>query len=289
MGGGDKHAPGDDLYENVILWAAKQGMVGVNVNYRFADYRTGRNLCPVQEQDLSAAVDWIAVNIAAYGGDPNRMFLWGHSAGGSAVAGFASNPAFYGNDPIVKGIFLLSAPIDPMLDEQSGRGVPYYGKTAPGLHRPRGREDAALRSRFRCCLATAPRRRVLSPCRWTRPRRFSATPDIARRTVTTKGSHQGEMLAVGTVGYLGHRRVADVYRQPSPESLPHSTKRQRCHPERGRACFRRGRRGICCCACESKAKQIPRTASRAALTGGKTRTRDFARDDRPVSGFRFSL
>ena len=36
--GGDKHAPGDDLYENVILWAAKQGMVGVNVNYRLADY-----------------------------------------------------------------------------------------------------------------------------------------------------------------------------------------------------------------------------------------------------------
>ena len=44
--GGDKHAPGDDLYENVILWAAKQGMVGVNVNYRLADYKNGRNLYP---------------------------------------------------------------------------------------------------------------------------------------------------------------------------------------------------------------------------------------------------
>lgn len=94
--GGDKHAPGDDLYENVVLWAAKQGMVGVNVNYRLADYANSRNLYPTQEQDLSAAVDWIGVNIAGYGGDPNRMFMWGHWAGGRPSRAMYRIPHFTG-------------------------------------------------------------------------------------------------------------------------------------------------------------------------------------------------
>ena len=33
---GDKHAVGVPFYDNVMLWAASQGMVGVNLNYRLA-------------------------------------------------------------------------------------------------------------------------------------------------------------------------------------------------------------------------------------------------------------
>jgi acetyl esterase/lipase len=124
---GDKHFANDILYENIVYWAARQGMVAVNLNYRLADYASSRNLYPTQEQDVAAAMDWIGANIAPYGGDPGRIFMWGHSAGGSTIAGYASNPMIYGVTPAIKGIFLLSAPVDPVAEEQSGRPILYFG------------------------------------------------------------------------------------------------------------------------------------------------------------------
>ena len=37
---------------------------------------------PAQIEDATAAVEWVVKNIAQYGGDPKRMYLGGHSAGG---------------------------------------------------------------------------------------------------------------------------------------------------------------------------------------------------------------
>src|SRR5215475_15981297 len=33
---GSKHAPGSPFYDNVMLWAARNGMIGINVEYRLA-------------------------------------------------------------------------------------------------------------------------------------------------------------------------------------------------------------------------------------------------------------
>lgn len=195
--GGDKHAPGDDLYENVVLWAAKHDMVGVNINYRLADYQNSRNLYPTQEQDLSAAIDWIGVNIANYGGDPHRMFLWGHSSGGAAVAGYASNPAIYGNDPGVKGIFLLSAPIDPVLDEKAGRIPTYYGKTHEDYvaHSPL---TTLVTSKMPVLLGYSSEEKGPVPEHMDEAKQALCDAGRCPSTVTTKGSHQGEVMAVGT-------------------------------------------------------------------------------------------
>jgi len=100
---GDKH--GDFQPDNMTLWAARQGMVGVNINYRLAP----ANPWPAGAQDLAAAIAWTRDNIARYGGDPNRIVLWGHSAGANHVADYVGNPEVQGAEAVaVRGAILLS-------------------------------------------------------------------------------------------------------------------------------------------------------------------------------------
>jgi len=89
--GGDKHNPGQFTNDNLMKWAVEQGMVGVNINYRLAP----KNVLPDQTNDARDALAWVAKNVAKYGGDPNRIFLWGHSAGASLVGLYVSHPDFY--------------------------------------------------------------------------------------------------------------------------------------------------------------------------------------------------
>ena len=50
--------------------------------------------------DLDAAVQWVHDNIAAFGGDPDRISLFGQSAGSSAVDAYTfAHP----HDTIIKG------------------------------------------------------------------------------------------------------------------------------------------------------------------------------------------
>jgi carboxylesterase type B len=47
------------------------------------------------------SVEWTQANIGAFGGDPERIVLWGQSAGGSSVSVY---PYGYPSDPIVAGL-----------------------------------------------------------------------------------------------------------------------------------------------------------------------------------------
>ncbi|HUH87447.1 MAG TPA: alpha/beta hydrolase [Pusillimonas sp.] len=58
------------------------GITFVSGGYRLAP----KHVFPTGFQDCARAVDWLAHNIANYGGDPKKLFVGGHSAGGHYAA-----------------------------------------------------------------------------------------------------------------------------------------------------------------------------------------------------------
>ena len=68
-------------------------------------------------QDCAQAVRWAKDHAAGYGGDPNQLFLMGHSAGAYNVAMLATDPQWLGAvglDPHsdIKGVVGLAGPYD---------------------------------------------------------------------------------------------------------------------------------------------------------------------------------
>jgi acetyl esterase/lipase len=61
---------------------ARQGIAVAIPSYRLAP----ANPHPAQIEDVAAAFAWVRRNIAKHGGDPKRIFIGGHSAGGHLVA-----------------------------------------------------------------------------------------------------------------------------------------------------------------------------------------------------------
>lgn len=109
-GAGNKIEPvpdGDAFYDNIMLWAVKNGMTGVNMQRR-----GGRDLAwDDPAKDVGAIVQWVHQNIAKYKGNPNRVFIWCHSAGNIPVSTYVGHPELYGPEGAgVKGVIFMSAP-----------------------------------------------------------------------------------------------------------------------------------------------------------------------------------
>jgi acetyl esterase/lipase len=106
---GDKHSAGSPFYDNVALWAAKHGFIGVTMNYRLAL----QSPWPAGAEDIALAVEWVAGNIGSRGGDGSRIYLLGHSAGATHVASYVSHPEFYRvKDGGIKAAIMLSGLYD---------------------------------------------------------------------------------------------------------------------------------------------------------------------------------
>ncbi|MEI6304095.1 MAG: alpha/beta hydrolase [Betaproteobacteria bacterium] len=75
----------EEVYGNVPMYFARQGMLGVNATYRLAPAAKW----PAAAEDVAAMVRWLKTNVASQGGDPNRIYLIGHSAGATHVASYA--------------------------------------------------------------------------------------------------------------------------------------------------------------------------------------------------------
>lgn len=78
-----------EIYANVLRFFARQGVLGLNMGYRMAP----ECQFPGASHDIAAVVAWAHENAARHGGDPSRIFLMGHSAGGAHVGSYAYDPA----------------------------------------------------------------------------------------------------------------------------------------------------------------------------------------------------
>lgn len=107
--GGNKSTPGSPFYDNVPLWAARNGLVGVNMTYRLAPQYPW----PAGPEDVGAALRWVAENVSKYGGDPSKVVLFGHSAGATHAGTYAAMPQFHGPKGIgIAGLILTSGIYD---------------------------------------------------------------------------------------------------------------------------------------------------------------------------------
>ncbi|HEY5209216.1 MAG TPA: alpha/beta hydrolase [Stellaceae bacterium] len=89
--GGDKKSPAFPYYDNVMLWAVRNGMAGVNMTYRLAP----AHKWPSGNEDIANAIRWIQKHAAAHGMNPSRIFLMGQSAGASHVAQYIAHPQYH--------------------------------------------------------------------------------------------------------------------------------------------------------------------------------------------------
>src|SRR5262245_29847598 len=101
---GDKDFYGE-MYGNIATWFARQGVLGINATYRLAPQAKW----PSRADDVRGMVKWAKENAAKYGGDGNRIYLIGHSAGATHVASYVFDKSLQLPDgPGVAGAVLIS-------------------------------------------------------------------------------------------------------------------------------------------------------------------------------------
>ncbi|TAE27356.1 MAG: alpha/beta hydrolase [Cytophagales bacterium] len=89
--GGNWDSGSKNIYWFIGRRLAKQGVVAVIINYRLSP----NVMVPAMADDCARAVQWTSQHISEYGGDPNRIFVMGHSAGGGLAALLATDDALF--------------------------------------------------------------------------------------------------------------------------------------------------------------------------------------------------
>ena len=123
------------MYDGNLL--ARKGVVLVSLAYRLGPFgfmahsdlsrESGHGSGAYGIQDLIAGLKWVQTNIAAFGGDPGNVTIFGHSAGSAAVGFLAASP-------LSKGLFhrviaMSGVSFTPLQTSQQGS----FGMSIPAL------------------------------------------------------------------------------------------------------------------------------------------------------------
>ena len=121
-----------EIYANVPYYFAGQGMLAINATYRLFPEATW----PSGAEDMRALVAWIKANARQYGGNPDRIFMMGHSAGATHLATYAFDGRFQpGGGHGLSGVILVSGRyrIESDPDDPSLAGIrDYFGADPAG-------------------------------------------------------------------------------------------------------------------------------------------------------------
>lgn len=165
--GGSWNSGSKDDYAFAAQALAAQGFVTVLPDYRL--YPQAR--FPEFLKDGAAAIAWVRDNIAAQGGDPNRIVLAGHSAGAYNAAMLGLDPEYLrqaGVDPrSVRAVAGLSGPYDFLPfdqktsievfgqapDPEATQPVSFAGAHSPPTFLATGDKDTVVKPRNTASLA----------------------------------------------------------------------------------------------------------------------------------------
>jgi acetyl esterase/lipase len=100
------------------------GLVGVVINYRLAP----EIKWPAGAEDVGAAVTWVKQHAAEFNGDPNKIHVFGVSAGATHVADFVFRPELSRGAPAPASATLVSGVYT--FDPASDASAAYYGNDA---------------------------------------------------------------------------------------------------------------------------------------------------------------
>lgn len=103
--GGNWNSGRKELYNYVGRNFSKHDMVVVMPDYVKSPKVSYKEMAT----QIATSIQWVKDNIADYGGNPDRIFLTGHSAGGHLVALATLNPEFGVDQKDIKGIILNDA------------------------------------------------------------------------------------------------------------------------------------------------------------------------------------
>lgn len=183
---------------------ASEGIVTVVPSYRLAP----KFPFPAQIDDVTAAFAWTVQHVAEFGGDTNRIFIGGHSAGGHLAALLALDPKYLksvGLTPdIIKGALCLSGVYDMSEGKEN-----VFGKD------PKLREEASPMNFVRKTAFPF----LVTYCEWDyfplplQAKDFQAALEkkgaTSKLVYIPKESHISEMLSVSKPADLTARSVID--------------------------------------------------------------------------------
>lgn len=124
----DVYAPADGANYPVVVWVhgggwrqgdkgpvgrkprafADQGFVFVSVNYRFYPDVTAKEIAG----DVAKAVRWVRDHAREYGGDPDRIFVMGHSAGAHLAALVCTDDRYLKAEGVPLSVVWGCVPVD---------------------------------------------------------------------------------------------------------------------------------------------------------------------------------
>jgi triacylglycerol lipase len=187
---GDKSTPGSPFYDNVGQWATHNGMLGVTMTYRLAP----EHRWPSGSEDVARAVQWLREHVGDHGGDPEQIFVMGHSAGAVHTAGYIAREHSAGStDWRPAGAVLVSGLYDTRSMEKNSFFKAYFGDDVEG----------ASSVSFLAALArtSVPLMAVLAECD---PRDFQRQAIELNATYVSQHQHWPRFLQLPGHNHLSH-------------------------------------------------------------------------------------